>query len=218
MIGGLGGASAALPPVGGFFQQAASAAPAAGFSSAASPAPGVAGGLGVGLGGAGLPGGGLGAASLAATSAGGVVAPHGPRPGGNPAKCPFLAAQSAFSPKTGSVDGDLLSDVRQTFDFKNPAVLLESYDALARNYGFTRQELASLTLWGHTVSKLPADPSAQGAAFDGYVRRALNDDQSLTSFDNVFVRDVPGLRAHYESMLGDFGRLNAEVGGLLARL
>ncbi len=111
-----------------------------------------------------------------------------------------------------------MQDVRQTFDFKNPGVKLDAYDALAQNYGFNRNELADLILWGHTVSKLPGDPSARNQAFDSYVQRALDGDDSLTSFDQVFVRDVPGLREHYQSRIGNFDQFNADVGGLLARM
>ncbi|MDD2869261.1 hypothetical protein [Neomegalonema sp.] len=153
-----------------------------------------------------------------APSMNGVTAPHGPKPGGDPGKCPFLAAQSAFKPDLASPSQNLMQDVRQTFDFKNPGVKLESYDALAQNYGFNRNELADLILWGHTVSKLPGDPAARNQAFDSYVQRALDGDDSLTSFDQVFVRDVPGLRDHYQSRIGNFDQFNADVGKLLARM
>ena len=148
----------------------------------------------------------------------GVTAPHGPKPGGNPAKCPFLAAQSAFRPDLASASRNLMSDVRQTFDFQNPGVKLDAYDSLAKNYGFNRNEMADLILWGHTVSKLPSDPAARNQAFDSYVQRALDGDNSLTSFDQVFVRDVPGLRDHYQSRIGNFEQFNADVGKLLARM
>jgi hypothetical protein len=103
------------------------------------------------------------------------------------------------------------------FDFKNFKVNLESYQQLAKNYNLTTNELTDLVLWGHILATLPADPNQRSAAFDKIIQNALQG-TSIPTFENIFVRDVPGIREHFTQLIGHFDGFNQSIMSSLNKL
>lgn len=99
------------------------------------------------------------------------------------------------------------TDVPNMFDFKSFKVNLDSYQKLAQSYGLNVLELTDLVLWGHVVPKLPAKAEDQQAAFDTIIKDAL-EGKPTSTFENVFVRDVPGVREHFTQLLGNLKDFN----------
>jgi len=58
------------------------------------------------------------------------------------------------------------TDVPATFDFASGSVNREAFANLASNYGLSEVELTDVVLWGHLLSRLPAEPAARDAGFD----------------------------------------------------
>lgn len=109
------------------------------------------------------------------------------------------------------------TDVPSMFDFANFKVNIESYQKLAKNYHLTPIELTDLVLWGHLVSRLPADAQERQKAFDTQIKNALAGAPSAT-FEHIFVRDVPGVREHFQQLMGDFDAFNQSVVHSLKKL
>lgn len=109
------------------------------------------------------------------------------------------------------------ADVPSMFDFTDFKVNLESYQALAKNYQLTPIELTDLVLWGHLVSRLPADAQERQKVFNAQIKNALAGAPSAT-FEHIFVRDVPGVREHFQQLIGDFDGFNQSVVSSLKKL
>lgn len=109
------------------------------------------------------------------------------------------------------------TDTAPMFDFKNFKVNLESYQQLAKNYNLTTNELTDLVLWGHILATLPADPNQRSVAFDKIIQNALQG-TSIPTFENIFVRDVPGIREHFTQLIGHFDDFNQSIMSSLNKL